>query len=160
MRIRATLLRVLPVVAAALLWTPAHATASPRPTDTGQNAFGQANYSVAEEVPYCTAHACVHWVATTHDAPADLSDGNSDGTPDSVEQAGQALEAVYARETGPPPSGLAWRAPLGDGTLGGDARITTSGDSSIPGLVAQRGTGCTTRYVASDRLRRSFASTQ
>jgi hypothetical protein len=123
MRIRATLLRVLPVVAAALLWTPAHATASPRPTGTGQNAFGQANYSVAEEVPYCTPHACVHWVATTHDAPADLSDGNSDGTPDSVEQAGQALEAVYARETGPAPDGLGWRAPLSDGALGGDARV-------------------------------------
>jgi hypothetical protein len=123
MKIRATLLRVLPVVAAALLCGPAQATASPRPTEAGQNPFGQPNYSVAEEAPYCTAHACVHWVATTHDAPADLSDRDADGVPDSAEQAGQALEAVYAREVGPPPLGLAWRAPLGDGALGGDARV-------------------------------------
>lgn len=98
------------------------ALATPRPTDSGDGVFGIPNYSVAEQQPYCLARVCVHWVATTDDAPPDLRDTDADGVPDTVEHTAEALASAYGRETGTPAAGLAWREPPSDGTLGGDDR--------------------------------------
>lgn len=86
-----------------------------RPTDN-PDPDGSA-YTVPEQPPYCTEHFCVHYVASTPDAPS-LADGNGNGIPDYVEQVGAVAEAVYATENGT----LGWQPPKPDGTLGGDSR--------------------------------------
>ena len=43
-----------------------------RPTDGGGDPQGD-GYTVTEETPFCTVHFCIHYVATTADAP-DLTD--------------------------------------------------------------------------------------
>ena len=87
-----------------------------RPTDLPDP--DGSSYTVPEQPPFCTTHFCVHWVATTDDAP-DLSDANGNGIPDYVEQVGSVAEASYAIENG----SLGWKAPVPDGIRGGDARI-------------------------------------
>src|SRR4051794_402148 len=83
-----------------------------RPTDGAADPHGD-GYTVAEHEPSCTAHFCFHWVTTTADAP-DLTDGDTDGVPDYVEQMAAEFEFVRTRENGD----LGWRAPVGDGTRG------------------------------------------
>src|SRR5918993_2813318 len=39
-----------------------------RPT-MGEASSGEAAYTVPEAEPVCSAHFCIHWVATTEDAP-------------------------------------------------------------------------------------------
>jgi hypothetical protein len=87
-----------------------------RPTDDFDQ-FGE-EYGVEEEEPHCTPRFCVHWVASTSDAP-ELSDLDGDGVPDYVESVAELAEASYAVEN----VELAWRAPLSDGERGGDARV-------------------------------------
>lgn len=101
----------------------APAAADTRPTAPGTGTYGQANYAVPEQQPYCGAHGCIHWVAASEDAPSDLGDANANGVPDSIEAALRDLEDDYVRETAPPPRGLGWRAPLPDSGLGGDDRV-------------------------------------
>jgi hypothetical protein len=87
-----------------------------RPSD--ENADPQGNgwtVSEASGSPYCTAHYCVHWVATGNDAPS-LTDDNSNGIPDYVEAAGEVAEHSYLVEN----QQLGWRAPKGDGVRGTD----------------------------------------
>jgi Family of unknown function (DUF6055) len=87
-----------------------------RPTDS-PDPDGSA-YAVKEQPPLCSAHFCVHYVASTVDAP-DLSDGNGNGIPDYVEQVSATSEAVYAVENGV----LGWKPARSDRKRGGDPRV-------------------------------------
>src|SRR5512133_1301035 len=86
-----------------------------RPTDS-PDPDGSA-YSVPEQAPLCSVHFCVHYVASSADAPS-LADGNGNGVPDYVEQVDAVAEQVYGTENGT----LGWAPPRSDGTRGGDAR--------------------------------------
>jgi hypothetical protein len=91
-----------------------------RPTDGSADPQGN-GYALPEASgsPSCSAHFCVHWVASGDDAP-DLTDSNGDGVPDYVESALQVAEYSYTVENGQ----LGWRPPKGDGTLGGEVDKT------------------------------------
>jgi hypothetical protein len=83
-----------------------------RPT-LGEASANEQSYTVAEQPALCTAHFCVHWVATTPDAP-DLTDSDGDGFPDYVETMATEFERVYDVEN----VGLGWRPPTSDGARG------------------------------------------
>jgi hypothetical protein len=90
----------------------------------------------ASNSPLCSAHYCVHWVATGSDAP-DLADSNGNGIPDYVEAVSATGEQVYARENGE----LGWQPAKGDGTIGGgnnltDVYLADVGGSGIYGYSA------------------------
>ncbi|MEA2470727.1 MAG: hypothetical protein QOE38_1726, partial [Thermoleophilaceae bacterium] len=91
-----------------------------RPTDGSADPQGN-GYDRPEAAgsPYCTAHYCVHWVASGPDAPS-LTDSDSDGIPDFVQTADQAAERAYEVEN----VQLGWPPPKSDGTLGGDVGKT------------------------------------
>jgi hypothetical protein len=94
----------------------AHALLS-RPT-LGVSRIG---FDVAEETPYCQTNACVHYVATTADAPPP-ADANANAVPDYVEAAGAELELVLSVEV----TELGYRPPKDDLTSpehGPDGRI-------------------------------------
>jgi hypothetical protein len=108
-----------------------------RPTD-GASDPQQNGWSVPEAIgsPVCSAHFCVHWVASGSDAP-DLTDANFDGVPDWITTVSAAAENVYAVENGR----LGWRAPKGDGSLGTHLNLTDIyladvGGSAIYGYAA------------------------
>jgi hypothetical protein len=108
-----------------------------RPTDGSADPQGN-GYDVPEAPgsPYCTAHYCVHWVASGDDAPS-LTDSDSDGIPDYVKTADEAAEQSHLVENGQ----LGWREPKGDGALGGDFDKTDIylkqlGGTSIYGYAA------------------------
>ena len=86
-----------------------------RPTDAEDP--GGSSYTVPEAPPACSAHFCVHYVATSADAP-NLGDGNANGVPDYVDQVIATAEQAYATENGT----LGWQAPEPDGNRGGDNR--------------------------------------
>ncbi|KRF30333.1 MXAN_6640 family putative metalloprotease [Nocardioides sp. Soil805] len=79
-----------------------------RPTDGPDDPFGN-GYSVPAEKT-CGAHVCVHYVASTADATPGLA---------WIDLTLATLENTYAREVGE----LGYRAPLGDGTHGGDSKL-------------------------------------
>jgi hypothetical protein len=85
----------------------------------------------------CSAHFCVHWVASGRDAP-DLTDGNGNGVPDWVENVAGVAENVYSVEN----VQLGWRTPKSDGTRGGggpgktDIYLADIGGSGIYGYTA------------------------
>jgi hypothetical protein len=90
-----------------------------RPTDSPDP--GGDSYATAEETPYCTANACIHYVATTRDAP-DPADADADLVPDYVESVGTEFENVWATEV----VGYGFRPPKSDLTSpnhGPDGRI-------------------------------------
>jgi hypothetical protein len=91
-----------------------------RPSDGSADPSGN-GYTVAEAArsPFCSAHFCVHWVASGDDAPS-LTDSDSDGVPNYVETASDAAEHSYLVEN----QQLGWRTPKGDGTLGGGVNKT------------------------------------
>jgi hypothetical protein len=106
-----------------------------RPTD-GTDPLGN-NYSVPEQDPHCGEHICVHYVATTNDAPSLQDTGGAPGVPDYVEQVAATVELAYATETGP----LRWPAPISDGSLGGpggktDVYLADVGEQGIFGYTA------------------------
>jgi hypothetical protein len=71
--------------------------------------------------PDCNADMCLHWVATSGDAPQP-ADGDSDGIPDWVELTRSTLENVWSQEI----DAYGYREPLPDGTStndGGDDRL-------------------------------------
>lgn len=79
-----------------------------RPTDGAGDPFGN-GYAVPS-TRSCGEHVCVHHVTSTADAPPSA---------DWVNLSLATLESTYAREVGE----LGYRAPLGDGSIGGDDRL-------------------------------------
>jgi hypothetical protein len=79
----------------------------------GEGNGNEIQYTVPEQAPLCSAHFCVHWVATSDDAPP-LADSDSSGTPDYVEFTSAVFENVYANENGR----LGWLPPVPDGVRG------------------------------------------
>lgn len=90
-----------------------------RPTDPSDTLQTAGPYTVAEQTPACTAHFCVHWVASTADQPP-LADGDHNGLPDYIEKIMTAAEQSYDAEV----TGLGWQPPKSDGGLGGDSGKT------------------------------------
>jgi hypothetical protein len=88
-----------------------------RPTKAG--GFDFHKYSVRQERPLCGAHVCVHWVATTRDAPP-RADADGDGVPDYVERVHDVMEHVHQVEN----VGMGWREPVGDGRRGTEMNKT------------------------------------
>jgi hypothetical protein len=106
-----------------------------RPTDGASDPQAH-GYTVPEHAPFCTANFCMHWVTSTTDAP-DLTDGDSDGAPDVVEQMAAELQAVRASENGT----FGWAAPISDGVRGGgvgkvDVYLADLNGTSLLGYAA------------------------
>ena len=87
-----------------------------RPTQGTEPTFpGEWQYTVPEETPVCGDDICVHYVATTQDAPP-MADGDDPGTvPDAVDRALATTEQVHQRYLA-----AGYLSPDRDGTLGGD----------------------------------------
>lgn len=85
-----------------------------RPTDA-QSTFG---YQVAEENPVCNGEFCVHYVASTKDAPA-LEDADHDGVPDSVQAVLAVLDEARTLLLS---RGHSYHG-INDGSRGGDPRM-------------------------------------
>src|SRR3954471_15164285 len=109
-----------------------------RPTQRGADPEGGGwTAPEAANSPLCTAHYCVHWVATGADAPP-LADSNGNGLPDWVETVSQTAENVYSYENGT----RGWRAPKSDGARGGggqnliDIYLEDIGGSGLYGYAA------------------------
>src|SRR5215213_5448955 len=98
-----------------------------RPTQ-GQGNPGEATYTVPEAPPACSTHFCVHYVTATADAPS--------GGIDYVNAMLNEFENVYNVENGQ----LGWKAPVPDGTAGGDSRtdvyIKNIGPEGLYGYAA------------------------
>ncbi|HET9722894.1 MAG TPA: MXAN_6640 family putative metalloprotease [Actinomycetota bacterium] len=89
-----------------------------RPTDPGD----ADEYTVGEQTPVCSANGCVHYVATTTDAP-DLTDTTPpNGTPDYVDTTLATLDDVWGSEV----TTYGYRAPKAD---------TTSSNNGGSGLI-------------------------
>jgi hypothetical protein len=92
-----------------------------RPTD-GAGDPESDGYAVPEEPPVCSTNGCIHYVASTADAP-DLTDVDpANGIPDYVERASAVLEDVWTRQV----TELGYRRPKSDITSannGGDGRL-------------------------------------
>lgn len=105
-----------------------------RPTDNPDP--NRDSWTVPEEPPFCSAHFCVHYVASTPDAPS-LVDGNTNSVPDYVEAVSAAAEHSFSVQNG----GLGWPAAKPDGGLGGaggltDIYLANVGDEKIFGYAA------------------------
>ena len=104
-----------------------------RPTDpAGPNNPDSAHaYSVAEAPPVCNTDVCVHYVATTNDAPP-MGDANTNGTPDYVEGVLATVTSVHDRYVAG-----GYRSPKPDGVRGGtdaiDIYIADIGDGGLYG---------------------------
>lgn len=104
---------------------------------TNQSADPQQNgYTTFEQAPYCTPNFCVHYVATTADAPPQTP--AVDGIPVYVKNMADQFEYVHSIENGVDQMG--WQPPKSDGTLGGSAKtdvyIKQIGDQGIYGYAA------------------------
>jgi hypothetical protein len=104
-----------------------------RPT-IGETSSGETGYTVPEEPPLCSAHFCIHWVASTEDAPDSF---------EYVETMSGVFEHVYEVEN----DRLGWRPPQPDGARGcpnadpscmnkTDVYIADIGNDSIYGYAA------------------------
>ena len=114
-----------------------------RPTDDPadpDDAESGADYKVDEAPKLCSTRFCIHWVATTEDAPDVGADKDSDGFPDYVERVLEVFEDVYDKENGPEPAGLGWPDAPSDGNLGGgpelDVYLADIGAKGLYGYVA------------------------
>src|SRR4051812_14116316 len=76
-----------------------------RPTQGQGSRADLGEYSVDEQAPLCSAHFCVHYVATTRDKPAGAS---------YVQTVSDVFEHVYQAEN----VEMGWRAPKPDGARG------------------------------------------
>ena len=93
-----------------------------RPTDGAADPDGH-GYSVAEAPPVCLPDLfCIHYVATTVDAPPPGDANPADGIPDWVATAAAAVLQVWGKEI----DALGYRPPLSDASSpnnGGDERL-------------------------------------
>ena len=94
-----------------------------RPTD-GNEPFG-ASYgprahptSDCAQAPHSTPRFCVHWARRTSDAPSS-TDSDHDSIPNQVEKTRRIVGHVWHREV----TRGGYRAPLKDGTRGGDGKL-------------------------------------
>jgi hypothetical protein len=110
-----------------------------RPTDGGGDPFGD-GYTVSEEPPECSADVCVHYVASTADAP-DPDDIDMSGVPDYVESVASVLDHVWAEEV----DGLGYRAPRSDADSDNDG-----GSALLDVYLADIGVDGLYGYCASD----------
>jgi len=108
-----------------------------RPTDPGPGTFGDQGYTTASR-SNCTLSPgfCFHWVNSTGDR-VPQADGDRDLVPDYVETVAAEMGVVRSKENGD----LAWRAPRGDGTKGGnvdktDVYLKQLGDKNLFGYAA------------------------
>lgn len=106
-----------------------------RPTDGGADPAGD-GYAVAEEAPVCTDHGCIHYVASTADAPSLTDVDPANGIPDYVDAASAVLEEVWAKEVTelgyrPPKSDVASTNDGGDGRI--DVYLANLGDDGLYG---------------------------
>jgi hypothetical protein len=115
-----------------------------RPTDPGGD--GTVEYTVDEEEPVCGGTFCIHYVASTEDAP-DLTDahgaagtGAPNGVPDYIDLMLREFEHVGTVENAPSPAGLGWGAPVPDGDAGG-------GEDLFDVYVAEIGDDCCFGYA-------------
>jgi hypothetical protein len=106
-----------------------------RPTSTGGDGVTAPYSASARVLRNCSAHFCVHWVDSSNDAPS-LANADSCPTPDYIDAMRRAFEQSYDVEN----VQLAWRAPVPDGPLGGDAKtdvyVKDIGDDGIFGYAA------------------------
>jgi hypothetical protein len=88
-----------------------------RPSDGGADPLGN-GWSVAEAAgsPACGAHVCVHWVATTADAPAAADTTPANGIPDWVDSTLATVEHVWDVEV----TTMGYQAPLDDSASAND----------------------------------------
>lgn len=86
-----------------------------RPTDPSDGDSFTVEYSVAEETPVCNTKICVHYVATTADAPP-LADLDENFVPDYIDTMLATMTQVHDTYVG-----AGYRAPKPDGTKGGNA---------------------------------------
>ena len=110
-----------------------------RPTDGVGDPFDD-GYTVSEEPPECSSDVCVHYVATTDDAP-NPDDLDLSGVPDYVEAVAGVLDHVWAEEV----DGLGYRAPKSDATSDNDG-----GSALLDVYLADIGAGGLYGYCASD----------
>ena len=78
---------------------------------------GASDYQTGFSAPdhtHCGLHFCIHWLDAGPNAPP-LDDANNDGVPDYVEEMDGVFEHVYQVEN----VQMGWRAPVGDGWVGG-----------------------------------------
>ena len=85
-----------------------------RPTE-GAADPGDDGYTVPAEPPVCSARFCVHYVASTRDAPP-LADASGNGVPDYVDFMLASFDFVHDVEHGQ----LGWRVPPNDAEKPGD----------------------------------------
>ncbi|CAN5424117.1 hypothetical protein BH11ACT8_BH11ACT8_01450 [soil metagenome] len=86
-----------------------------RPTDAAGD--GNVAYTTREATPLCDADLCIHYVATTGDAPTPI-DADANGYPDFVDATLAVMEHVHDTYLA-----AGYREPEADKTKGGDARI-------------------------------------
>ena len=102
-----------------------------RPTDPSGPNNPDTAYSVPEQPPVCNPEVCVHYVATTNDAPP-LADGNANGVPDYIDTAFATVNDVRNSYVAG-----GYRAPKADGSRGGssaiDIYIADIGDDGLYG---------------------------
>jgi hypothetical protein len=111
-----------------------------RPTDSRRKDPDAWSVPEAAASPACDANVCIHWVASTRDAPP-LADDDADAVPDWIEDVVQPTFAnVWSAEIDAPPTGLGNPAPLSDLSSrndGGDGRLdvylTDLGDDFVFG---------------------------
>ncbi len=80
-----------------------------RPTDLGADIYGN-GYTTPYSSRLCGAHVCVHYVTSTSDAPPNLA---------WVQTTLNTMETVWVSTV----NKMGYRAPLSDGTRGGDGRL-------------------------------------
>ena len=116
-----------------------------RPT-TGEGDFGgMVRYTVGEAAPVCSPDICIHYVASTDDAPSptDVKDAagtdGANGVPDYVDQVLRVMTSVHDRYLG-----AGYREPRGDGALG-------TGTDLIDIYLAEIGTAGLYGYCTTDQ---------
>ena len=125
-----------------------------RPTDGNDPEDELLTYTVPEAAPYCLGNVCVHYVATTGDAPP-MADADTDGIPDWVDQTARVMGTAWNREV----TELGYRAPLPDrGTAPAGTGNDEGPDSALDVYLGNIGRNGYYGYAATDRTRARTSS--